>query len=96
MANKESNHSTSKRTMLWIIVPGAIFVSLLFTRLNHKMTPLPPVLKTDYSQTKVEKVTEPAHKQDTTMENHSVAAPEAHPVMQDHSNADAEKHVEKH
>jgi len=37
MAN-QANHSSHERTILWIILPAAVFVSLLFTNLNHKMS----------------------------------------------------------
>ncbi len=37
MANHDSNHSSQERTILWIILPAAVAVSLLFTNLNHKM-----------------------------------------------------------
>jgi hypothetical protein len=37
MANHDPNHSSHERTILWIILPAAVAVSLLFTNLNHKM-----------------------------------------------------------
>ena len=37
MANHDTNHSSHERTILWIILPATIAVSLLFTNLNHKM-----------------------------------------------------------
>jgi hypothetical protein len=37
MANHDPNHSSQERTILWIILPAAVAVSLLFTNLNHKM-----------------------------------------------------------
>jgi len=52
MANHDSNHSSTQRTMLWIIIPGTIFVSLLFTRLNHKIEAPHGILKSDFSQPK--------------------------------------------
>ena len=47
MAN-HTNHSSQERTILWIILPAAVLVSLLFTNLNHKMSSnLKPVLSAD-------------------------------------------------
>ncbi len=37
MANHDPNHSSHERTILWIILPASIAVSLLFTNLNHKI-----------------------------------------------------------
>jgi hypothetical protein len=37
MANHDPNHSGHERTILWIILPATVAVSLLFTNLNHKM-----------------------------------------------------------
>jgi hypothetical protein len=37
MANHDPNHSSQKRTIVWINLPAAVAVSLLFTNLNHKM-----------------------------------------------------------
>lgn len=37
MAQKEANHSSKDRTILWIIIPCTVAVSLLFTNLNHNM-----------------------------------------------------------
>ena len=37
MANHDPNHSSHERTILWIILPATVAVSLLFTNLNHKM-----------------------------------------------------------
>jgi hypothetical protein len=37
MANHDTNHSSHERTILWIILPAAVAVSLLFTNLNHKI-----------------------------------------------------------
>ncbi|MFM7232968.1 MAG: hypothetical protein ACKOZM_00160 [Flavobacteriales bacterium] len=37
MANHDPNHSSHERTILWIILPATIAVSLLFTNLNHKI-----------------------------------------------------------
>ncbi len=52
MSNHDSNHSSTQRTILWTIIPATIFVSLLFTRLNHKMPEHHEALKSDYSQAK--------------------------------------------
>jgi hypothetical protein len=54
MAHKDSNHSSTERTILWIIIPATIGVSLLFTRLNHKMSHTPDHLKADYGIVKKE------------------------------------------
>jgi len=37
MANHDPNHSSQERTILWIILPAVVAVSLLFTNLNHKI-----------------------------------------------------------
>jgi hypothetical protein len=37
MANHDPNHSSHERTILWIILPASVAVSLLFTNLNHKI-----------------------------------------------------------
>jgi hypothetical protein len=37
MANHDPNHSSHERTILWIILPATVAVSLLFTNLNHKI-----------------------------------------------------------
>ncbi len=44
MANHDSNHSSKEKTILWVIAPATIAVSLLFTKLNHDMPPLREVL----------------------------------------------------
>lgn len=47
MANS-ANHSSHERTILWIILPAAVFVSLLFTNLNHKVSQnMKPILSAD-------------------------------------------------
>lgn len=37
MANHDPNHSSHERTILWLILPATVAVSLLFTNLNHKI-----------------------------------------------------------
>jgi len=37
MANHDPNHSSHERTILWIILPASVAVSLLFTNLNNKI-----------------------------------------------------------
>lgn len=49
MAQKEANHSSKDRTILWIILPSTVAVSLLFTKLNHSMVPTGEKLPADFS-----------------------------------------------
>jgi hypothetical protein len=37
MANHDPNHSSHEKTILWLILPATVAVSLLFTNLNHKI-----------------------------------------------------------
>ncbi|MBX7050933.1 MAG: hypothetical protein K1X54_02760 [Flavobacteriales bacterium] len=54
MAQHDASHSSKDRTILWIIIPATIAVSLLFTKLNHGMKPAPEALKSDYGMPKKE------------------------------------------
>lgn len=54
MAQHDSSHSSKDRTILWIIIPATIAVSLLFTKLNHGMKPGPEALKSDFGMPKKE------------------------------------------
>jgi hypothetical protein len=49
MAQKESNHSSKDRTILWIILPCTIAVSLLFTKLNHSMVTTGEKMPADFT-----------------------------------------------
>ncbi|HEY8404455.1 MAG TPA: hypothetical protein VIK71_07575 [Flavobacteriales bacterium] len=40
MANHDPNHSSKQRTILWIIAPVAVVLSLFLTKLNHNVPPL--------------------------------------------------------
>lgn len=61
MANHDASHTSKERTILWIIIPATIAVSLLFTKLNHGMVAAPEALKSDFGmQKKVEKHEAPA------------------------------------
>jgi hypothetical protein len=78
MANHDPNHSSHERTILWIILPATVAVSLLFTNLNHKMEA--PAERLSAKLDVVEKVEAPAAKpadahSDTT---HVVNAEGAH------------------
>jgi hypothetical protein len=77
MANHDPNHSSHERTILWIILPAAVAVSLLFTNLNHKMEA--PAERLSAKIDAAKKVEAPAEKHteaaDTT---HTVAAEGAH------------------
>jgi len=70
MSQKEANHSSTERTVLWTIVPVAIALSLLFTSLNHHTAPPRPALNGDLSAVRHEKkmpATSPGmHQADTT------------------------------
>lgn len=39
MANHDPNHSSKQRTILWIIAPVAVALSLLLTNLNYNVPP---------------------------------------------------------
>jgi hypothetical protein len=54
MANHDPNHSSKERTILWIILPATVAVSLLFTNLNHKMDAPAEQLNADLSGLKKE------------------------------------------
>jgi len=78
MANHDSNHSSHERTILWIILPATVAISLLFTNLNHKMES--PAERLGAKLDAPKKVEAPAAKSeeahsDTT---HTVAAEGAH------------------
>jgi hypothetical protein len=62
MANHDPNHSSKQRTILWIISPAAVAISLLFTSLNHKVPPLREELsgKLDMKKAVEQVVTTPA------------------------------------
>lgn len=78
MANHDPNHSSKERTILWIILPATVAVSLLFTNLNHKIDQPAEKLNADLSGVKKE-VPAAEHKAegDTT---HVMAADTAHVV----------------
>lgn len=60
MAHKEANHSSTERTILWIIIPATVLLSLMFTRLNHKMVPGKSQMDADFSLPKKEATHAPA------------------------------------
>jgi hypothetical protein len=76
MANHDPNHSSKERTILWIILPATVAVSLLFTKLNHTIDAPAEKLNADLSGAKKE-VPAAEHKAegDTT---HVVAADTTH------------------
>jgi hypothetical protein len=78
MANHDPNHSSKERTILWIILPATVAVSLLFTKLNHNIDAPAEKLNADLSGVKKE-VPAAEHKAegDTT---HVVAADTSHTV----------------
>jgi len=78
MANHDPNHSSHERTILWIILPATVAVSLLFTNLNHKIEA--PAERLSAKLDVVKKVEAPAATpaeahSDTT---HTVGAESAH------------------
>jgi hypothetical protein len=54
MANHDPNHSSKERTILWIILPATVAVSLLFTKLNHTIDAPAEKLNADLSGMKKE------------------------------------------
>jgi len=83
MANHDPNHSSSEKTILWILLPAAAAVSLLFTSLNHKMEGPHEKLGANIGVVKKE-ATAPApegHSSDSThvVVGESTNAPAAHP-----------------
>jgi len=77
MANHDPNHSSTERTILWIILPAAVAVSLLFTNLNHKMEGPHEKLGADIGVVKKE-VVAPAHEGHASDTTHTVAADTSH------------------
>lgn len=55
MAQKDSNHSSKDRTILWIILPCTVAVSLLFTKLNHSVVTSGEKMSADFSAAPVAK-----------------------------------------
>jgi hypothetical protein len=72
MANHDPNHSSKERTILWIILPATVAVSLLFTNLNHKIDAPGEKLSADLSG--VKKEVPAAEKQSEVDTTHVVAA----------------------
>lgn len=68
MAQQESNHSSKDRTILWIILPCTIAVSLLFTNLNHNVAAVGEKMPSDFSIAIAKK---PETKTDTLHKEHS-------------------------
>ncbi|MFM7106921.1 MAG: hypothetical protein ACKOW8_15540, partial [Flavobacteriales bacterium] len=76
MAQKESNHSSKDRTILWMIIPCTVAVSLLFTKLNHSMVVSGDKMSADFSVVTVESTKQKtAVNSDTT---HHAKAESAH------------------
>jgi hypothetical protein len=80
MANHDPNHSSTERTILWIILPAAVAVSLLFTNLNHKMEGPNEKLGADIGIVKKE-VAAPAHEAHASDTTHAVAADTTHSAV---------------
>jgi hypothetical protein len=77
MANHDPNHSSTERTILWIILPATVAVSLLFTNLNHKMKRPNEKLSADMGVVKKE-MAAPAHEDHGADTTHTVAADTSH------------------
>ncbi len=79
MANHDSNHSSSERTILWTIAPVAVALTLLFTNLNGKTPPHREVLDGNVTVKKAvveKKVSNPTVIDTITV--HPAVAPTAH------------------
>lgn len=84
MAQKEANHSSKDKTVLWIILPCTVAVSLLFTKLNHNMVPVGEKLSANFENISSQKSSvAPAEKADSVAVSHSEA---------EHPSAAEEKH----
>ena len=80
MAQKESNHSSKDKTILWIILPCTVAVSLLFTKLNHSMVVSGEKLSADFSVVSVENTAgKVAVNSDTTRHAKAEAAHDSKP-----------------
>ena len=82
MAQHEANHSSTERTILWIIIPATIGVSLLFTNLNRKMKPDHEVKSSDIGLSHVDydqhDHSKPAEHEGDTKGEHTPAADTSH------------------
>ncbi len=79
MANHDPNHSSHQRTILWVIVPVAVALTLLFTRQNGKAPALREELDGNVTVKKAlveKKVSNPAVTDTITM--HPATAPAVH------------------
>lgn len=94
MAQHDSSHSSKDRTILWIILPFAIGISLLFTRLNHNMSSAPEAMSSDFSQAKKEV----KHEAPAAHHEEPAAAPAdaTHMVEGAHDAAPAGEHAPAH
>lgn len=88
MANHDPNHSSHERTILWIILPATVAVSLLFTNLNHKIEA--PAERLSAKLDVAKKVEAPAEK---PAEAHSDTT---HVVTSEGAHADTTHAPEKH
>jgi hypothetical protein len=48
------NHSSEKSPLLWLIIPIAVLLTLLFVSVNHNVVAPKPQLGGDFSEIKIE------------------------------------------